>query len=53
MGRMKEIYEDFISLDSGLLSFDEFKNKYGFVRVSILNKLREDFNKIVNKNKGE
>ena len=53
MGRMKEIYEDFMLLDSGILSFKEFKNKYSSVRVSVLNELRKDFNKLVNKNKGE
>ena len=53
MGKMKEVYEDFMLLDSGILSWKEFRDKYSLVPVKTLNDLRNDFEKIVNKNKGE
>ena len=48
MGRMKEIYEDFILLDCGALSIDEFKKNYGDLPVALLNKLRNEFDRINN-----
>lgn len=46
MGRMKQLYYDFILLDCGALSMDEFKKNYGDLPVALLTELRNQFDKI-------
>ena len=46
MGRMKQLYYDFMLLDSGVLSMDEFKKSYGDLPVALLNELRKEFDKL-------
>lgn len=46
MGRLKQLYYDFLLLDSGALSIDEFKNNYGNLPVALLTKLREEYEKV-------
>lgn len=48
MGRMKQLYYDFLLLDCGALSIDEFKNNYGDLSVSLLTELRKEYDRINN-----
>lgn len=46
MGRLKQLYYDFLLLDCGSLSIDEFKNYYGDLPVALLTQLREEYEKV-------